>query len=228
MRQEALVYGFVAGCALGLRLLFATGVATVIARGAALSVGFVSAWLANAWIEATLIGATTRTDRSQGTFARFGEELGLRAEEAIVTLGGVAPSARPAYLVLAIITFGLLVELGRRASNGANVGPIAAACASIGLLLVMDVLVGGLGFVPGLAATTPVAVLGLSQVRFWPFLLGSIVGLAPWMALLTWGCLHVAERLQGDSIGGWMFALLAIAAGVWILRRRAARAEAAS
>jgi len=164
MRQEALVYGFVSGCALGLRLLFATRVATVLARGAALSVGFLSAWLANAWLEAALIGAATRTDRSQGTFARFGDELGLRAEEAIVTLGGVVPSARPLYLVLAIITVGLLVELGRRASRGSNVGPVAVACASIGLLLAMDVVVGGLGFVPGLAATTPVAVLGLSQV----------------------------------------------------------------
>ena len=47
MRQEALIYGFVSGLALGLRLLTAGRPLAMLARGAALIVGFGVAWQVN-------------------------------------------------------------------------------------------------------------------------------------------------------------------------------------
>ena len=164
MRQEALVYGFVAGCALGLRLLSGGRVVAMLVRGGALSVGFVAGWTANAALEASLIGDTTRSARSTGTASRVGSDALVRLEEAIVTLGSPFPRTSLLYLLLAATTCAILIELGRRVDTEEPLRPIALAGGLIGVLVVFDLVVNGLGFVPGLAATTPVALLGLTRL----------------------------------------------------------------
>ena len=71
-------------------------------------------------------------------------------------------------------------------------------------------------------------VLGLSRVRFGPFLVGTAIGFAPMMALVTWLCLQFAERLQTERIGGWMLALAIAVLSIWILRRWRAKAQASA
>jgi len=72
---------------------------------------------ANSLLESAIIGDATRTGRSTGTAARAGGDIGLRAEEAVLTFA--APFGRTAlvYLVVAFITVGALVELGRRSAQ---------------------------------------------------------------------------------------------------------------
>ena len=156
MRQEALIYGFVAGCGLGLRLLAASRPVATLVRGGALSAGFLAGWMANAAVESSLIGDTTRSERSTNTASRIGSDAVVRLEEAIVTLGSPFPRTDLVFLCLAVITCVVLVELGRRVDTAEPLRPIALAAGAIGVLLAFDLLVGGLGFVPGLAATTPV------------------------------------------------------------------------
>jgi hypothetical protein len=97
-----------------------------------------------------------------------GTDLAIRVEEAIVT--GASPFARvtlPTVLV-ALMLVGLLWALGLRAEAPASDRRvIEAGLAAIAILVAVDLLAGGLGFVPGLAATTPVAVLGAT--RAWSF-----------------------------------------------------------
>ncbi|MEM9464125.1 MAG: hypothetical protein AAGA90_02070 [Actinomycetota bacterium] len=164
MRQEALVYGFVAGCALGVRLLVSGRPVAMIVRGGSLAAGFGAAWMANAAVEAALIGDTTRSSRSTNAASRVGSDALVRLEEAIVTLGSPFPRTSLVYLMLAVITCGVLIELGRRVDGDEPIRPIAIAGGVIGALLVFDLLVDGLGFVPGLAATTPVALLGITRL----------------------------------------------------------------
>ena len=164
MRQEALIYGFVAGCALGVRLLSGGRLVATLARGGALTAGFVSAWVANGALETAVIGDTQRAGRSTGTAAGFGSDALLRLEEAVVTLGAPFPRTSLVFLLLAVITCGVLVELGRRVDGEEPLRPIALAGAVIGVLVVFDLAVDGLGFIPGLAATTPVALLGVSRI----------------------------------------------------------------
>jgi hypothetical protein len=135
MRQEALVYGFVAGGALGLRVLMSGRPIGTACRGAAMLAGLAIMTAANSLLESAIIGDATRTGRSMGTAARAGGDIGLRAEEAVLTFA--APFGRTAlvYLVVAFITVGALVELGRRSAQmELPLRPVLLVLGSIGLL----------------------------------------------------------------------------------------------
>ncbi|GJM37456.1 MAG: hypothetical protein DHS20C19_08230 [Acidimicrobiales bacterium] len=164
MRQEALVYGFVTGAALGTRLLVGGRLLGALARGGALLLGFAAAFAANSVLEDLVIGDSRRAGRSAGTASRVGGDLALRAEEAVMTLASPFARSQAVYLVLALVLLGGLVELGRRADlDGDSVRPIALVVGAIGALLVADIAASGMSFVPGLAATTPVAALALGR-----------------------------------------------------------------
>ncbi len=166
MRQEALVYGFVTGAALGLRLLMARCPLSAILRGAMMAAGAVAMVVLNTVLEWAAIGSSARTGRSTGTATAAGGDLALRLKEAIMT--GASPFAQGdlIFLPIALVVAWLLVELGRRSSQGdaAAVRPIIFALAGIAAVVILDLAAGGLRFVPGLAATTPVALLGVSQI----------------------------------------------------------------
>ncbi|MDW3218200.1 MAG: hypothetical protein R8F63_06265 [Acidimicrobiales bacterium] len=164
MRQEALVYGFVTGAALGIRLLAGGRLLHALARGGALLAGFAAAFAANSVVEDLVIGDSRRAGRSAGTASRVGGDLALRAEEAVMTLASPFARSQTVYLVLALVLLGGLVELGRRADLDTDaVRPIALLVGAIGALLVVDIAASGMAFVPGLAATTPVAALAIGR-----------------------------------------------------------------
>lgn len=164
MRQEAFVYGFVAGGALGVRLLAGGRLLTATARGGAMVLGTGVAILANTVLENWALGSNSRNSRSTGTASRLGEDLWLRLEEAVTTFAGpMAVDTLPGLLVAAVLV-ALLIELGRRALAGHRTRPVVIGLAWIAVLVGVDLLGSGLRFVPGLAATTPVAVVGLTAL----------------------------------------------------------------
>jgi uncharacterized membrane protein YdjX (TVP38/TMEM64 family) len=73
-------------------------------------------------------------------------------------------------------------------------------------------------------------VLGLSKVRFGPFLAGTAIGFAPGIALLTWACLEATDWIAEPSFQPWILVLLplGIAFAVYRRRREAAKLAAAS
>lgn len=164
MRQEALVYGFVTGAALVLRLLAGGALLRAAARGGAVLGGFASAFAANSLLEDLVIGDSRRAGRSAGTASRVGVDVLLRAEEAVMTLASPFARSEFVYLLLAVVVVGALVELGRRADlDGDATRPLAMVLGAVGALVVVDFAIGGMAFIPGLAATTPVAALAVGR-----------------------------------------------------------------
>ncbi len=174
MRQEALVYGFASGLALSVRLfVLARSEAVpirllrVTVRGGAMVIGALAAMVANTALESTMIGGDTRTGRSTGTVVAAGADVGVRIREAIIT--GTSPfgSSDTLWLALALTTAALLVALGRASlspdADEAPARPFVIGLVAVAGLVSLDFVVDGLRFVPGLTATTPVAVLGLSR-----------------------------------------------------------------
>jgi uncharacterized membrane protein YdjX (TVP38/TMEM64 family) len=71
-------------------------------------------------------------------------------------------------------------------------------------------------------------VLGLSQVRFTPFVFGTALGFAPTMALLCWLCVYLGEWILTQPIAVWFVAFGLVVAAIATLRlRRRASAGAA-
>ena len=166
LRQEALVYGFIAGTVLVLGLLFRGRPLTAVLRGAAMVLGTATALVANAVFEWWVFGTTLRAGRGGSTAAAAGTDLLVRAQEAIVT--GVAPMAgtNSSTLLLAAVLLGLLIALGVQAHRSVTEQRVIwAGLGVVGILVILDLIIDGMRFIPGLVATTPLAVLG--AVRGW-------------------------------------------------------------
>ena len=164
LRQEALVYGSVAGLVLGVRLLVNGRVLAAIGRGLAMAAAAAAMLGANAVLEIAAMGGTLRGGRATGTAGAAGGALRTRIEEAVITAASPFARVDAATIALSLALVGLLVALGLRADRPPHERRVLAA----GLLLVaavmaVDLVAGGLGFIPGLAATTPVAVLGTTR-----------------------------------------------------------------
>ena len=167
MRQEALVYGAVTGAdPVGCVRLLANGrLLTAIGRGAAMGTAALAMLAANAVLEIAAVGSTFRGGRVAGTAAAAGGDLRTRIDEVLIY--AASPFERlldPTTILLALALVGMLVRLGLRADRPrSDRRTIELGLAAIALLMVLDLVVGGLGFVPGLAAATPVAVLGATR-----------------------------------------------------------------
>jgi hypothetical protein len=166
MRQEALVYGFIAGVALLIRLLFRGRPLLAVLRGAGLAVGTAVGLAANAALEWWVFGTTLRAGRGGGTAAAAGTDLVVRAKEAVVT--GIAPMAgtNSSALLLAGVLAGLLLFLAIEAHKSAGEQRVIwVGLGAVALLVALDLLIDGLRFIPGMLATTPLAAFGV--VRGW-------------------------------------------------------------
>jgi hypothetical protein len=164
MRQEPLVYGFVAGSCVGGRLLLSGRLLGATTRGATMVAGVGAMTLVNSALDSALIGDATRAGRSTSTAAAAGGDLTLRAEEAVVTFASPFAQTEVIFLILAVLTAATLATLGHRADGPADsVRPIAIMAGALGALVLVDMFGNGLGFVPGLSATTPVAALALTR-----------------------------------------------------------------
>lgn len=165
MRQEALLYGLAAGGAIGIRLLLSRLPLTAIGRGMAMVGGVIVPILGTVALETWALGEYSRGARATGTAASGGGEVVLRIKEAIVT--GASPFAQATLpnLAVAVLLGMVLFLMGRRADDPEAVRPLVIAAGAIAALWVFDTIRDGLGFVPGLAATTPLAIMALARMK---------------------------------------------------------------
>ncbi|HVX17867.1 MAG TPA: hypothetical protein VHA73_07525 [Acidimicrobiales bacterium] len=170
MRTEALVYGAAFTAAAGLVALGRRRIRDAWRIGVGSGFGVVLFWLGNARLEHLVVGSGIRAGRAAGTAAGGGDGLAERVREGLVTTFGSRASF-DGEVVLVGVGIGLVVLVlawtatRRDASHLMRLG-----AAGLLVLLYLTVVGGGLGFVPGLVVTTPLAVLGcwaaVSGARF--------------------------------------------------------------
>lgn len=163
MRQEALVYGLVAGVlvlGLGLKQRSRSALmAPVAMAGAALLM-----LLGGVGLEEFAMGGSVRTGRSAGTATASGGEAMLRLHEAIVTFGSinrldVAPAALLAGLLVAGFALIVTSQTSSKPSERVRWGSALLAC--VYLVLAAGFLSDGLSFVSGMLLASPIAGIGL-------------------------------------------------------------------
>ena len=194
LRNEAFVYGFVAVGLACVALLVRRRVAFSVAAGALASAGLCVPLLLNAAMERATMGDPARLHRAASTASGAGALAGRRLEEALLNAVAITPLQETgSYLVGAVLVL-LLAFLAVRASRP-GAGPVPAAVGVLVLyVLRFDV---GLGFVPSLVATTPVAVVGLTLGWSSPparYLLATGLAALP----LVW-----ATQFQGGAAAQW-------------------------
>ncbi len=179
MRQEALVYGLVAGIVLGATLVRRRSMTAGVLRGLAMLVGFATMMGANSALEIAVTGGSLRGARAVGTASGAGAGAVERLHVGLITLVFPFNDEHPLSYVLGL---GLLAALlwwsATRLSGSANTLPtsvLRAAALCVGVVW----LLFGLRFVPGLVPTTPLAVVGaVALVRHRQVLIGTLA-LAP-------------------------------------------------
>jgi hypothetical protein len=163
MRTEALIYGAVATAVTCLVVLLRrrTRLPPLVV-GLAVVAGLAVPLVANQALERATIGSVLRADRAAGTVRAATDAGADRAAEAVITAVSLDGSESvPSYLVGATL-LGLLMAFAVRASQG-TAADRAARMAAVGAgALYLIRATRGLAFVPGLVATTPVAVVGLT------------------------------------------------------------------
>jgi len=166
MRQEALVYGFVVGGLLVFTLLGSGRVVAALSAGGAMAAAALAALTANSMLEVAVLGSSMRSGRSAATAEAAGsllDSLGTRAREALTTFAGPSTaSSVSAYLVAAGVAL-LLWLAGRRADRPDEVRLVLAGLGVVVTLEALNLVLGGLNFVPGMLAATPLAGLGLAR-----------------------------------------------------------------
>jgi hypothetical protein len=165
MRTEALVYAaLVTAGACGV-LLMRRRVRIAVATGLVVVVGMAVPLAANQALERATAGGAIRSSRA-GALASDSRrsDAAVRAQEGVLTLSGLtADLERRAELTGLILLALLLVFVGASAEPDQR-RVAAVAGAGVALLYLLR-LVKGLGFVPGLVATTPTAAVAF--VRGW-------------------------------------------------------------
>jgi hypothetical protein len=163
-RTEAVIYGALtlgAVCVVALRRgRDRAAVVSTAKFAAAAAVGVVVPIVANLLLEIALLGEPMRSTRAGGAAGSAGGRFALRIEEAITTTVNLQPSMSSRSYVLGFAAAGLLallVRLGRRSADRRLAVVVATLVGALYLVRFSD----GLGFVPGMLAATPLAVVGL-------------------------------------------------------------------
>lgn len=179
MRTEALVYALVSVAMCGIALLVTTRRPRRPVEVGLLSiVGFAGPWLANAWLESAL-GGNSRSARATSTVGGGVGELGERAREATITMLALRPGDLGQIIVVGGGLVALvLVAIALSARGEARMVRMVLAAA---LALHLITIAQGAGFVPGMLAAAPVAIVGLARpgptpgIRYaWAVALGAL------------------------------------------------------
>jgi hypothetical protein len=161
MRTEALAYGFVATAVICISLLISRQVLRALLAGGGAVAGLAVAFAANLALEHVALGQSLRAERASGTAGSGGADLALRIKEAFVTAVGLVPSLEQRDIVLGAVLAAALI-IAARASRSPQTRTLALAAGAVAVGLLLYRVVQGLGFVPGLVATTPLAALGVA------------------------------------------------------------------
>ncbi|MGQ0520686.1 MAG: hypothetical protein ACT4PX_06015, partial [Actinomycetota bacterium] len=165
MRTEALVYALVAvGLACTFVLVRRRRLVQAVVAGLAAAAGLAVPVAANMALEHAVLRDPIRLERATGTASAAtsftGEVGGKRLEEALLNAAAITPRMEPVSYLEGAALAALLAFVAVRASRPGDAGPAVFALAGAGLLYLIRFGYGP-GFVPGLVAATPLAVIGL-------------------------------------------------------------------
>jgi hypothetical protein len=160
MRTEAAVYGVVALGVTAAVLTWRRHVGSALLAGVLGGAGALAAVAANQALEVAVLGQSLRSGRAVGTAAAGGQDLALRFEEALLTGVALLPARDPTSLTLSALAAASLVGTAVLAARRRTPGAVALGVVAVAVYLLRAA--EGLGFVPGLVATTPFAAAGLA------------------------------------------------------------------
>jgi hypothetical protein len=129
--------------------------------GASAVAGFVAAFGANLLLETAVLGEQLRTSRASGAASSGLSSLDVRVKEGLVTALSPFPTIdAQGWLAGACLLIALVYVARVSSRKGAQ--QIAVVAAVVAGLVLFWRLTDGLGFMPGLIATTPFAAAGLA------------------------------------------------------------------
>ncbi len=181
MRQEALIYGFIAGV-----VLFATlrkrdrSLVSWLGPCVAMAVGTLLMLGANVALEKAVLDETARTSRSVGTLSGTADSgISLRLSEALITFASPVDHVHwSALLLAAMVAVGLVWATVSHVRSTELTRPVALlGVASLALLL--RLIAFGPGFVSGMLAAAPLAGAGLALLWLNNERLIAVLALAP-------------------------------------------------
>ena len=181
MRQEALVYGFVAGLVLVGALAIQRRFADAISRGIAMAAAALVPLALHTALEVVVLGGSARASRGASTLGSAGTDVADRVLSVLGTTVFSMSSTSPISWLLSGLLVGsmsaLAISLYRRPTDTpeAMVRFVVVAWTLWAVLFVFL----GLGFVPGLAIAGPAAIFGLTGMvkeRWW---LAGLLGVGP-------------------------------------------------
>lgn len=233
LRQEALVYGFVAG--LVLVAVLATGwsredvitstqrlARTARSAGAMASSALLVLFL-NRALEQAVLGEAFRDGRSAGTASSFGSDLGRRWADAVLTTFAPFGSVTAIETILGLVLVGAVIAATLQLQRGADA---RAAMIVIGVmygLIAFEIVANGLSFVPSLLIVTPLAIVGATigvQHREAQPLAALALGAMPLVWLVQYSS-GMAAQWGGRYLlaSGWILIVLAGALATPTVRR---------
>jgi len=161
IRTESAVYGLVGTALVCLVLLIGRrNLVGALVTGATAAAGMVAMVGVNAALEISVLDTTFRSGRAGGAASSGGAQFSLRVKEAVLTSFSPFPSLDLQSYVLGIgltaaLAYLVWASAARRDRN------LVVGAAALVVLIYLFRLSSGLGFLPGLVATTPVAVAGV-------------------------------------------------------------------
>ena len=181
MRQEALVYGFVAGLVLVGALAVQRRFGTAVSRGAAMASAALVPLALHTLLEVAVLGGSARASRGASTLGSAGTDVADRVLSILGTTVFSMSSTSPISWLLSGLLVGsmtaLAVSLARRPA-GTSDAMVRFVVVAWTLWTVLFVFLG-LGFVPGLAIAGPAAIFGFAAMvkeRWW---LAGLLGVGP-------------------------------------------------
>jgi hypothetical protein len=144
----------------GALLLKTRRVGRPLVCGLAVVVGLAVPLIANNALERAVLGSAFRANRATQTVTGAGASEGSRIEEAVLTGTGLQPAQELSSYAVGLALLALFVVFALRAARGDD--RVARICAVAIAALYLIRFSAGLGFLPGLIATTPLAAIGLA------------------------------------------------------------------
>lgn len=168
MRQEALVYGFVAGVVLTAAIVLDTqrplpGFAPRrLLPSVAMAGGALAALAGNSMLEKWFYGEALRSARSAGAVSVAGTNLSERVDAMFTTTFSPINAIHPIATFFGLVIFVGLAWLMVTVRNGGDVRRPAILLVAIAAVLAMRVVQSGPSFVPGMVPTAPLVLGGLA------------------------------------------------------------------
>ncbi len=212
MRQEALVYGALAGAWLVAGLVTTARPIAAVRSATAMAVSAVAMLMANSAFERLVLGSVFRSSRAGGTASAVGTKLDARMHDALVTI--LVPSTVDAVGV----ALGIVVVVGSvllvRQRGPLRESPLIAAMVVVPFLLVGALaVVDGRSFVPSMVFAAPLvgvgATLGWQDRRTRPPVVFAVVALPLILAAQSTGGFEAQWGGRYLLLSGWVLTVTA-------------------